>query len=182
MLTFLTYFVPNVSQARTQNLPGLSINVPMFNQSTYYTCGPASSMSVLKYFGLGKGNNEMYLANLMKTSTETGTRFWNLAEVLNQRGLSAVVYTGLSIADLRNALRKNQAVIINFDYDGGHYVVLAGMDNTHVYFMDPWYTFSTYQKWEIPHFEAQWYDSHDGVRYERLGIIIDKARRRSKLH
>jgi predicted double-glycine peptidase len=174
LFTFLTFFVPKVAFSFQVGLPSRSIPVPMFNQTTDYTCGPASSMSVLKYLGMSKGNSEMKLAEEMGTLTTTGTRFWNLAKIFEQKGLKAFVKIGTTIAELRAAVRLKQPVIINLDDEGGHYVVLAGFDKSNIFFMDPWYAYSSYRKWDLKKFEAHWYDSHDGVKYDRLGIFISK--------
>lgn len=175
LFVFLSLFIQSTHAApRRTELPSLSMKLPMFTQTTYYTCGPASSMSILKYYGLDQVTSEMDLAKKMQTLTSTGTRFWNLANTLKTLGLDAVTYTGVSIKTLKKALQMNQAVILNFDDDGGHYAVLAGLDNTHIYLMDPWYTHPTYTRWEIKSFERNWYDSHDGRLYRRLGVFINK--------
>ncbi len=174
LFAFLSFFISQTAVSAITVLPSLKVTVPMQTQTTYYTCGPASSMSVLRYFGKGKGNSEMGLARLMDTSTATGTRFWNLANVLNNRGLKAVVKKGATVTDLRNALKLNQPVIMNIDDEGGHYVVLAGVDSKYIYFMDPWYDFTTYRKWGIQKFYNHWYDYHNGTRYNRLGIFVSK--------
>ncbi len=169
LFIFLTFLVPNIALSYQPTIP-----VPMFNQTTDYTCGPASSMSVLKYYGMSKGNSELKLAEEMGTIKTTGTRFWNLAKILEQKGLKAIVKLGTSLADLRAAAKLKQPVIINIDDEGGHYVVLAGFDKSHIFFMDPWFAYSTYTKWDIKTFEDHWYDTHEGVKYERLGIFISK--------
>jgi predicted double-glycine peptidase len=179
LFVFLSLFISQTQAADRRNeLPTLSMSLPIYTQTTYYTCGPSTAMSVLKYFGLDKGQSEMGLATKMQTLKSTGTRYWNMIKVLNTLGLYAKAYTGVSLTSLRNALKQKEAVIVNLDDDGGHYVVLAGMTDSHVYFMDPWYAYTTYTRWDIRNFERQWYDYHNGRRYSRLGIFISKKRRK----
>jgi len=64
------YFVTNIK--KHQPSPGLTLlDVKSYQQTTEYTCGPSSVITVLNYYK--RTGNEMKIASEMGTDTTTGT-------------------------------------------------------------------------------------------------------------
>lgn len=151
-------------------------------QTTDYTCGPASLLSVL-YYWKATDDEEPDLYGLLETTSKDGTRPEKLAEGARHYGLQAHLQDGLSLEDLKAALKRRETVILDIqawrdddptpetwedNWEDGHYVVLIGMDASYVYVMDP----STPLRYGyIPAREllTRWHDYHeaDGKRQER---------------
>lgn len=108
-------------------------------------CGPASLKIVLRYYGIDKTEQE--LAELAGTG-ELGTDDVGIVNAAKTLGFEAAVKNGGSFGDIEGWLNKKVPVIVNWftrgrsDYSDskvadGHYSVVAGIDNEHIYLQDP---------------------------------------------
>ncbi len=122
-------------------LPVNALPLPTMPQATDYSCGPATLLSVLVYWQAYEGNEED-LYPILGTTRKDGTHPVALTEGAKLLGLDATLRTGMTLQDLRNALRLGQTVILDIqawkDSDGpivdwkdvwneGHYVALIGI-------------------------------------------------------
>ena len=127
------------------------LNLPITIQEQSFSCGPASLLSVLRYFKSYTGN-EAGLYNLAGTTETDGTSPNGLAAAAEKLGYISKVRENLKWDDLNQLLREEKLVILDIeawvdnnppnwnwatDWEDGHWVVLAGIDNENVYLMDP---------------------------------------------
>ncbi len=171
------------------HLPARALPVPCFRQSTGYACGAAALQAVLRYWGVYDGQ-ESKLYPLVGTTPERGTPPEGLVAGARHFGLQARLQEGTELADLRRAWAAGTTVILNLQawseapdrarpwkdrWDDGHYVVLVGLDDTHLYVMDP-STSSGYAYLPLPEFLDRWHDyTLEGGRrreYQHLAIFI----------
>lgn len=124
--------------------------MPLVRQSTSYSCGAAALQSVLGYYG-NEDYDESDLMKLLGTNPEWGTVLEDMAKFAEEQGLRTRIASNQTLAQLRAHIAKNQAVIIEAqawqeddietpypdDWESGHYMVVIGVDDKNVYFMDP---------------------------------------------
>ncbi|MCE1164836.1 MAG: C39 family peptidase [Bacteroidetes bacterium] len=102
------------------------LNVDSYQQTTEYTCGPASVISLLRYYN--RGGDEMTIASEMGTSTTTGTTPQQMTDWLNGHGFTASWHQNGTLDTLVNNLKRNKPVLVEWSDWGGHWVLLAGYD------------------------------------------------------
>jgi predicted double-glycine peptidase len=160
--------------------------VPIISQATPWTCGPASLMAALVYFGL-YDDTESRLATELGATPEQGIDPGSIAALARRLGLHAEVRTGLTLDDLAAELARGSVVILAVqawaarpvdpatDWEDGHYVVLVGIDEARVYAMDPSVR-TGYAFLERDALLARWhdYDVRGGRReaYQHLGVVL----------
>lgn len=109
-------------------------------------CGPASLKIVLAYYGVEKSEQE--LAKMCGTDEDLGTDDQGLKRAVEQLGFTVEIKNESSFEDIEAWLEKGVPVIVNWftrgrtDYDDsavsdGHYSVVAGLDDEHIYLQDP---------------------------------------------
>lgn len=159
---------------------------PVAGQSTNYSCGAAAMQSALAYYGLAY--SEEHLMKEMGTNAKDGTDHHRMAAYANKVGVKAEVRTNVPIAEVAQALSRDQLVVIECqahedrpgkdkDYtnvwDSGHYMVVIGLDDKTIYFMDP--SLGGYRGYlPIPEFMVRWHDL--GGKNEKLyqtAIFLD---------
>jgi predicted double-glycine peptidase len=169
--------------------PARLLPVPLISQATPWTCGAASLMAALVYFGVFD-EPESRLDDELHATPEQGVHPERIAAEARAFGLAAEVRTGLTLDQLAAELARGSIVILDLQawpagrsarasldvgWEDGHYVVLVGLDDRHVYAMDPsvrtGYAYLTrdalLKRWHD-------YEVRDGRReeYERLGIVL----------
>ncbi len=165
--------------------PADLLPVPLVRQSTGYTCGAASLLSVMLYFRTGYAGYELDVAKASGTTAE-GAEPDGLVRAAAAAGLRARLARELSLDDLRSALRAGQVPILALqawqdeprpwadDWDDGHYAVLVGLDDAArvAWFMDPSAERShTY----LPYDElaTRWHDTVGTERVQRFAVIVE---------
>ena len=109
-------------------------------------CGPASLKIILAYYGIEKSEQE--LAILTRCDTEVGISDADIVDALESFRLKTFVKNEADFSDIEMWLEKKVPLIVNWftrgrsDYDDsevpdGHYSVVIGLDNTHIYLQDP---------------------------------------------
>jgi predicted double-glycine peptidase len=170
--------------------PASTLGLPLTPQKTDYSCGPAALLSVLRYWGAFDGN-EHHLFGPLGTTPKDGTMPDKLAEYAASRGLDARLTPNMTIPELRKALASGAPVILDIqawqdedlpfkpwqtDWDDGHYVVAAGIDDKNVYVMDPSVEERAFGYIPLAELLLRWhdYEEYDGkrVEHQRLGIVI----------
>jgi ABC-type bacteriocin/lantibiotic exporter with double-glycine peptidase domain len=145
--------------------------------------------AVLNYWQAWYGH-ETDLYGLLETTQKDGTHPAKMAEGVRVFGLSSQLKVGMTLGELKDALKDGATVILDLQawpdkttrgtpwrdlWDSGHYVVLVGMDEKFAYVMDP--SVHTGYAWvPLPELEERWHDYEDRTgeiqRHERLGIVI----------
>jgi predicted double-glycine peptidase len=177
---------------KVQFPPG-TLGLPMVRQQTGYSCGPASLLSVLKYW-LAFDGAEQDLYHVLGTTKRNGTHPKRIAEGAKKFFLDAEFRTSLTIDDLRAAFGTGATVIVDYqawgDYnpfppkwanvwEDGHYSVVMGMDESNLFLMDPSVD-DAYGYLPIAEFEERWhdYETEHGkrVEYSHEAIVIKGIR------
>jgi predicted double-glycine peptidase len=163
------------------------VPVPLISQASPWTCGPAALMAVLVYFGVFDDAESRLDAELGATP-EDGTRVRELVAAARRFGLLADARTSLELDDLKDELARGAVVIVAMQawsqrtvtdwrshWEDGHYVVVVGVSDDRVYFMDPSVR-TGYAYLPRADFVDRWhdYDFESGrkVFWNRLGIVI----------
>ena len=163
------------------------VPVPLISQASPWTCGPAALMAVLVYFGVFDDAESRLDAELAATPQD-GTRVRDIVTVARRFGLVADARTVLELDDLKNELARGAVVIVALQawapgavtdwrshWEDGHYVVVVGVSDDRVYFMDPSVR-TGYAYLPRAEFVDRWhdYDVEGGrkVVWNRLGIVI----------
>jgi predicted double-glycine peptidase len=190
---FASADVPSAAERSQRAEPAPSLlPVPLVSQAWPWTCGGASLMATLLYFGVFDGT-ESRLDQEMGATPENGTRVVNMVTEARRFALTADARTGLALADLDRELSHGGLVIVALQawptspvadwrahWEDGHYVVVVGLDRDRVYVMDPSIR-TGYGYLTRAQFVERWhdYDLQDGRRvvYDRLGIVIRGEKR-----
>jgi predicted double-glycine peptidase len=166
------------------------VPVPDVQQPDSYTCGVASFMAILSYYGVGTDDYDA-LAKALHATKKDGTDFREIVEYAHRVGLVAEARTGMTVEGLEDCLKAHQPVIVSiqaYEEDGtkipkvyyrenenGHFVVAIGFDDDNFYFMDP---SLTGRRGYLPkgEFKLRWHDN-EGTRkhpnvLEHLGIVV----------
>jgi predicted double-glycine peptidase len=197
-LMLFAIFLPLASHSedmedlKRPKLPANALRLPIHEQETSYSCGPAALLSILKYWQNYTGR-ETDLYALLNTNPEEGTNPRGLVRGAQSFGLSALPKEGMSIQDLRQNLSQGDTVILDIQawdesnlgpdkvdwenkWEDGHYVVLIGIDAEYAYFMDPSMDLNRYGYIPLKELLRRWhdYEVENGQRreYRNLGIII----------
>jgi predicted double-glycine peptidase len=136
----------------TAPLPGNVVQVPVVRQRRGFSCGAAVTLTVLRYWSHEKyvGVEEDALYPALKTTDARGTEPEPMAALLTLNGLVAEYRSGeVTVADLERAVDARQPPIVDLQawrdrdtpwretWDSGHYIVMVGYDDEHLFFADP---------------------------------------------
>lgn len=170
------------AQARGKLKAPFIQNVPIIRQSTNYSCGAAAMMSALGYFGLDFVERD--LIRLLGTTPDDGTAIESMERFARKQGLTATVRTGLTVDDLVPALKDKQIVIVDAQawgnpsvsyetaWEDGHYMIVLGIDDDTMYFMDPALT-GGYGYLRTVDFILRWHDvSTSGKKWLQTALFI----------
>lgn len=121
----IQYYVKSIKPP--QKIDGLVfLDVESYQQTTEYTCGPATVLSLMKYFG--KQGDEMTIAAEMGTSSMVGTTPEQMTTWLNNNGFDASWHQDGSLEMLQSNLRNNIPTLVEWSDWGGHWVLVTGYD------------------------------------------------------
>ena len=131
-----------------------SLGVTGYQQTFDYSCGPASVMSLLRWWGVlsekdMNRHTEMRLMHGMHCSPTSGTTPQNMAAWLNEHGFDAEARVNGTVEQLTAHLKNGIPVLVEWLDWGGHWVVLTGAfasdddRESTLFFADPaahWYS------------------------------------------
>lgn len=133
-------------------------NLPHHYQETDVTCGPAAIKMALDAL-LGVKVDEETLAVHLGTNDAIGTRQRVIERFIERVGLEGEVrHTTTRIADLREALRSGQVVLVCYfmsEEETDHYALVVDMTADHIVLHDPWYGPNIH--WPLDVFDAHWF-------------------------
>lgn len=171
-------------------LPGNLVQVPVVTQRQDFSCGPAATLALLRYWcpEAFAAVEESALYAPLETTHARGTEPEPIAQLLRANGLEAHYrYGNVTVADLERAVDAREPPIVDLQawtdhplpyretWDAGHYVVMVGYDDERLYFADP-STMTPYGYVFLPRVELEerWHDlagmSND--RVERMAIFV----------
>lgn len=180
-----------------EHVPTVLLEVPLVRQSTDYSCGVACTQSILRYSGYDFDVREDNLAAALGASSEHGTRYEEIVELLNTKShygdakndeavnrILAEAKFNLTVDALCAYLDQGKPVICAIqawayltadeyesEIDSGHYVIAIGYDDVNIYFMDP-STAGNYAYIPKDEFVARWHDVDGEDAVEQFGIVI----------
>ncbi|OGI90056.1 hypothetical protein A3B01_00375 [Candidatus Nomurabacteria bacterium RIFCSPLOWO2_01_FULL_41_52b] len=128
-------------------------------------CGPASLKMVLDYYDINKSEEEVAFA--CNRDPELGTDEASIKNAAGSYGLKAEIENNASFDSIRGWLDRRIPVIVNWftrgrsDYGDeevpdGHYSVVVGLDDEHIYLQDP--EIGGLRKLEREDFMRVWFD------------------------
>ena len=137
-------------------------------QETLYAgmCGPASLKMVLAYYRVEKSESE--LAQLTHTDADLGTTAQELARIAGYFGFQSEIREYCELSDIELWLEKGVPVIVDWftrgrdDYSDdiasadGHYSVVCGINDTHIFLQDP--EIGGVRKMQREVFRRVWFD------------------------
>jgi ABC-type bacteriocin/lantibiotic exporter with double-glycine peptidase domain len=109
-------------------------------QTTDYTCGPATVLSFLKYhdkkFSLKL--TERKLSSHLKTCARIGTKPKNIITYIKQFNSNFKINKNLSLIDLEKSLEKElPSIVLWYDDTEWHWSTYVGHANDKIILMDP---------------------------------------------
>lgn len=115
-----------------------------------YTCGPASTMTLLNYYHMLNQKDlnfttEKKLAAEMGSSPEVGTHPLQMVKWLQTHGMEVSAGINGNLSMIRESLKKGQPVLVEWIDWGGHWTLIVGYDDKNtadtsddvLYFADP---------------------------------------------
>lgn len=115
----------------------------------------------------------MEIAQKIGSTIRFGTSPEKMLKGARLFGLPAQLRVGMTIDDLQKIRDNEQMVILLVQLEGeDHWVLMADIDNTSIYLMDPWskdnYVINTHEQ-----FELRWWSFYaQRVFYQHLGIVL----------
>ncbi|MFC2164820.1 C39 family peptidase [Acidobacteriota bacterium] len=103
------------------------LDLRAYQQTTPYTCGPCSVLTLMSYYG-HKGD-EMEIAEEMGTSKKKGTNPKQMVTWLKNNGYDVKWGEHGSVDKLKENLKKKIPTIVEWIDWGGHWVVCVGYDD-----------------------------------------------------
>jgi ABC-type bacteriocin/lantibiotic exporter with double-glycine peptidase domain len=116
----------------------MKIAIPHQLQPDNYTCGPTCLAMALDFFGRSYTRDEV--VELCKTKPGRGTENHALVFAIVSHGLCAHTKQRATIHDIQNAFNESAVIIVNYFNpvsNVGHFAVVQGFDDTHIYLADP---------------------------------------------
>lgn len=104
----------------------LVLPIRAHQQTTSYTCGPASILTLLRYYK--RDGDEKRIAREAKCTAEKGTSPQNMATWLEANGFDVVWGEGGTLRLLRDNLARGVPTLVEWIDWGGHWVVVVGYD------------------------------------------------------
>jgi predicted double-glycine peptidase len=175
------------------SLPLNLVKVPVVTQRAGFSCGPAATLSLLRYWHPSDyaSIEEGALYTPLETTDARGTEPEPIAALLRRSGLQAEYrYGDVTVADLERAVDEREPPIVDLQawtdhaapyretWDAGHYVVMVGYDRERLFFADP-STMSQNGYVFLPRSELdeRWHDlaGVSDERVERMAIFVRGA-------
>jgi len=171
----------------------IKVSLPEVQQPDEFSCGAASLMAILAYYGAGPEDYDV-LKKKLGTTEKNGTDYHHMIQFAGEQGLQADAKPDMTLAQLERCLEECKPVICSIQAyaekvpadkraevykkdDNGHYLVAIGYDDNNIYFMDP---SLTGRRGFLPkqEFEARWHDNEGTTEQPKLishlGLVIWK--------
>jgi ABC-type bacteriocin/lantibiotic exporter with double-glycine peptidase domain len=162
------YFTPRFSTVqRNRDDNAHTLDLPGYRQARMYACGYASTLMVVRYFGIDIAAEALF--RQLRTGRD-GTRQNSIVRELRGLGLRAGVRYDVDFTRIGREIDRGK-LIVSYLADAEHWVVVYG------YGRDPDRLFVADPRPDEP-CEHSWSDS--GARLEGFGIICSRAPTRAR--
>ena len=109
----------------------LLLMIKGYQQTEDYTCGPATVMSLMNYYGMLKDSEmnkttELNIAKEMGTTKDSGTSPQQMVTWLKQHGFDVISGENGTLELIQNNLKKGIPTLIEWSDWGGHWDAVAG--------------------------------------------------------
>jgi len=157
------------------------IRIPLVRQPDSWSCGVASVLSVLSYYGKEMGYED--IAKGVKATKADGADHRNIITFLKEQGLEVELHKGMLLSDLQSFIDNGTPVIVVIqawspnpddyekNWDSGHYAVVVGYDLENIYLMDP-STIGNYTYIPREEFSKRWHDQDQEIKLRQAGLVI----------
>lgn len=167
------------------------LGVTGWQQTTDYTCGPSSVMSIMRFYGVLNASQmthetEMAFAKGMGTRSDNGTDPILMAAWLQSVRFGSAWAQGGNISLVRDFLARGQPIVVLWSDWGGHYVASTGyyagsgdyndgLDT--VFFADPAAHFQNVNNtrgvtgFVSDRMESMWFNLNSGIR-TTFGVYV----------
>ena len=142
-----------------EELPNL-LDVPHYIQSDDSTCGPASLRMVMGFYGLDISEKD--LAGACGHTYELGCRSEDMACAAEALGFDVILKNNSTISELSQIVNSGFPVIVDWfcgDPPEGHSSVVIGVDEKHIYILDPY--LEEMRKVTKEDFRRCWFDFYE---------------------
>jgi predicted double-glycine peptidase len=155
------------------------LNVKPFQETLHsHMCGPASLKIVLDYYGITKTEKE--LAQITDMISDLGIDERGIEKAAKMLGFNVTIKNESTFDDIETWLQKGVPLIVDWftrgrsDYPDsevadGHYSVIVGLDDEHIYLQDP--EIGDARKIKRKDFLLVWFDFR-GYQIEPNELII----------
>jgi ABC-type bacteriocin/lantibiotic exporter with double-glycine peptidase domain len=146
--------VANIVKAIEELEPTAKVlpNIERSLQLDWYSCGAQSVFMILRFFG--KRCSVERVKNQLQTDW-SGTGLPDIKRLFRKYGLYYQVIAKARISDLRHAIDSGLPALIS-TLDGGHWSVVYGYSQSHVYVCDPSLMINAFCRVPIKRFKSQW--------------------------
>lgn len=152
------------------------LDIPILTQETDYGCGAIAISAIMKsiYSNFNKTENEMLL--LLKSEKDYGTKISEMMKFLNSYNISSH-FIGNASYEIIGKLLPNNIIITEYQTDCnkpecGHYVIIVGINDKYIYFMDPLKNKYVYMNRD--NFIKRWHGWYDDLPVMKPLLIIHK--------
>jgi predicted double-glycine peptidase len=112
------------------------LNITIYKQKTYYTCGCATIQMVLGYFKMPVPTEEE-MVSILNTKPEEGTSYDNLISGAKNFGLHCLYGENGDFDKLNEYIEDGWLPIIAYSLDAPHFSVYLGHNGNHIKLADP---------------------------------------------
>jgi predicted double-glycine peptidase len=159
------------------------VKIPLVKQVTDYSCAAAAFEAAAKSIGINCNQPELML--IMGCKPELGTSSSGVIAACDHFQIRYEYRTFMSLDDLKLNTDVGNPVIVSLQlwgdvefpemgcssFNAGHYVTIAKVSDTHVYFMDPW--LEKYLKLSIDEFMCRWHNEFGNRYTEQMAIVLE---------
>jgi ABC-type bacteriocin/lantibiotic exporter with double-glycine peptidase domain len=142
---------------------------PLVYQTTDYTCGPASALSLLQSWGI-KNQNEMALAKVLGTTVKDGTLPKDFIKGFKDLKIKAEYLEKIDLKKLKALFEQKLGLIALVDSEGDHWVLIVSFDDKKITTMDPWPDKCGYTTYTYSEFNKVWH----GKIGDQAVVVITK--------
>jgi len=134
------YKCPDFYNMKSTDTLTLLENFKTYQQTTEWTCGPASALMVMEWYGKRNGADDVDLVKYRPNTNPGATDLQEMINIFNgfgdATGQKWDLYSTYDLADpatvpetmILDTLKKGEPVIIGWDEWGGHWQVIIGYD------------------------------------------------------
>jgi ABC-type bacteriocin/lantibiotic exporter with double-glycine peptidase domain len=151
------------------------IKIPYCKQEKDYFCGPACLNMILKFYNIDISQRE--LAKKLKTTQSHGTRNRNIKKIAEKYGFNAKEYKNSSIRQLKELIKKNVPIIVNYldleDHEG-HLAIVIGYTKSKIILDDPAPHYGKNLSINIKEFNDLWKGGFENKKTKRWMLAITR--------